>query len=200
MPSSSNTPDAQPPNACDLDPAPPSDEVTATDLVVTPPEYLLEIHAVLQRAEDAYAAGDLTATACCAEEGLATVRLTLDRLGPDSVPPQYRAFFQALYVQPQFRQALALFKQALLHGRRLRGPTPADDPFRRAWQLLGPAVAELEDGLPVELLASEYPVAGRVLRSVSRLRDRLRAYLLESTEGGACLTPRAQPVLGPRRI
>jgi hypothetical protein len=199
MPTSSNSPDAQPPHACRLDPAPPPEEVTATDLVITPPEYLQEIQAALQRAEDAYTAGDLAATRCCAEEGLATVRLTLDRLGPDSVPPQYRAFFQALYAQPQFRPALALFKQGLLHGRRPPGPAAADDPFRRAWQLLGPAVADLEEGLPIELLASEYPVAGRVLRGVARLRERLRAYLRESTEGEAGLPPRAPPGLGSRR-
>ncbi len=192
MPTSSDSPDARPPTPCPCNSASPPDEVTATDLVVTPPEYLQEIHAALQRAENAYTAGDVESITCHAREGLATVRLTVDRLGADSVPPQYRAFFQALAAQPHFREALGLFKQGLLHAQRQGSPAPADEPLRRAWELLGPAVAGLDDGLPVELLASEYPVAGRVLRSVCRLRDCLRAYLPEAADGAACLPPRAQ--------
>jgi hypothetical protein len=169
-------------------------------MVVSPPEYLHEIQAALQRAENAYVAGDLVAAARHAEEGLATVRLTLTRLGPESVPPQYQAFFHALRIQRLFRQALALFKQGRLQLSRppVENGSPSDV-FLGAWQLLSPAIADLEEGLPVELLASEYPVAGRVLRSLARLRDRLRASLVESTGMEGYFPPLAQPALDPGR-
>jgi hypothetical protein len=147
--------DAQPPNASCADRASHPDEVTETDLVVSPPEYLQEVHDALGRAEGAYTAGALAQAALLADEGLATVRLTEHKLGPRSVPPHYRAFFHALSIQPTFRAALVLFKRALLCRHRTGGAT--EDAFRRAWQAFGPAVAGLEEDLPVETLACAYP-------------------------------------------
>jgi len=163
--------DAQPPDAARADRASPPEEVTETDMVISPPEYLQAIHDVLGRAERAYAAGDPAQAALLADEGLATVRLTEDRLGPESVPTHYRAFFHSLRIQPAFREALALFKRGLLARPRADGAT-ADD-LRRAWQVFGPAVADLDEDLPVETLACDFPVAGRVLRGVARLREHL---------------------------
>jgi hypothetical protein len=145
-------------------------------MVISPPDYLQEIHDALGRAESAYTAGDPARAALLADEGLAAVRLTQDRLGPGSVPPHYRAFFHAFSVQPAFREALALFRRGLLSRHRHEGP--AEDAFRRAWEVFGPAVAGLDEDLPVETLACDYPVAGRVLRGVLRLREQLRARLL----------------------
>jgi hypothetical protein len=149
--------------------------VTETDLYVSPPEYLQELHDALGRAESAYAAGDPSRAAALADEGLATVRLTEERLGTENVPPHYRACFHALRIQPAFREALALFKRGLLARRRPGNAT--EDAFRRAWQVLGPAVTGLDEDLPVETLACELPVAGRVLRGVARLREQLLARL-----------------------
>jgi len=163
--------DAQPPEAACAQRASPPEEVTETDMVISPPEYLQALHEVLGRAERAYAAGDLAQAALLADEGLATVRLTEGRLGPESVPAHYRAFFHALRIQPAFREALAVFKRGQLARHRPDGAR--EDAFRRAWQLLGPAVAGLEEDLPVETLACDFPVAGRVLRGVTRLREHL---------------------------
>jgi hypothetical protein len=163
--------DAQPPEAACADRASPPEEVTETDMVISPPEYLQAIHDALGRAERAYAAGDPAQAALLADEGLATVRLTEDRLGPLSVPAHYRAFFHALRIQPVFRAALALLKRGLLARQRPDGAR--EEAFGRAWQLFGPAVADLDEDLPVEMLACDFPVAGRVLRGVARLREHL---------------------------
>jgi len=171
--------DAQPPKAACADRASPPEEVTETDMVISPPEYLQAIHDVLGRAERAYAAGDPAQAALLADEGLATVRLTEDRLGPLSVPTHYRAFFHALRIQPTFREALTLFKRGLLARQRPDGATV--DALRRAWQVLGPAVADLDEDLPVETLACDFPVAGRVLRGVARLREHLLGRLRKPT-------------------
>src|SRR5947209_14679738 len=92
--------DAQPPAALCADRLGHSEATTETDLYVSPPEYLQEIHAALGRAECAYSAGDPARAALLSDEGLATVRLTEHRLGSTSVPPHYRALVHALRVQP----------------------------------------------------------------------------------------------------
>ena len=151
------------------------EQPTETDMVVTPPEYLQEVHDSLGRAEAAYATNDLTQATLLAEEGLATIRLTERNLGPESVPPHYRALFHCLRIQPAFRAALALFKRGMVCRRQPGSETDAS--FRKAWQILGPAVAGLDRELPVEKLASDFPVAGRVLRGVIRLCELLQARL-----------------------
>ncbi len=170
-------------------PAPHPDEVTATDLVGSPPEYLHEMHAALQRAEQAYATGDLAAAARAAEEGLAAIRLVQTKLGPQGVAPQYAAFFHCFRAQPDFRKALGLFKRGLT-GRQAACRASKGQPtleggdhfFRTAWVILQPGTAGITDDLPVELLVDEHPVAGRVLRSVLRLRTKLLACLDGSPE------------------
>ncbi len=157
-----------------------SEDVTATDMVVTPPEYLQEIHDSLGRAEQAYASGDLAQAVQYAEEGLAALHLTEPKLGVCAVPPHYHAFFHAFRIQPQYRAALALFKQGVVQRDQRVSVVPgsgSEDAFRRAWEILEPAVAPLPEGVSAELLVYDYPVAGRVLRGVLRLRDKLRACL-----------------------
>src|SRR5215469_11432425 len=104
MPSSQHT---WSPKPTSQDKASLPEQPTETDMVVTPPDYLQEVHDALGRAEAAYAINDLTRAAQLAEEGLATVRLTERRLGPDSVPPHYQAIFHCLRTQSAFRAALA---------------------------------------------------------------------------------------------
>jgi hypothetical protein len=169
------SPDAQPPDALCEAQACPTEAVTATDLIVTPPEYLQELHDALGRAEQAYTRENPDEAARLAEEGLAMVRIAETKLGPEAVPAHYRAFFHCLHLAPAFRAALAHFKRGLLCRRRPGGET--EDAFRRAWQIFGPAVAGLEEGLAVERLTYDYPVAGRVLRGAVRLREQLRAHL-----------------------
>ncbi|MCI0458433.1 MAG: hypothetical protein L0Z62_15825 [Gemmataceae bacterium] len=157
-----------------------SEEVTATDLAVTPPEYLREMHDALKRAEHAYASGDLAQAVQCAEEGLAVIRLTEPKVGAEAVPPHYRAFFHAFRIQPQYRAALALFKQGVVQrDQPVSSATRSgiEDPFHQAWKILEPAVAPLPENLAAELLVYDYPVAGRVLRGALRLREKLRACL-----------------------
>jgi hypothetical protein len=187
MPSPPHRPDTR--NVNTPRPAPHPEEVTATDLVGSPPEYLKEMHSALQRAEQAYAIGDLAAAARAAEEGLAAIRLVQTKLGPQGVAPQYAAFFHCFRVQPEFRKALGLFKRGLT-GRQAACRTPkgksrpqvGDHLFRTAWVILQPGTAGVMDDLPVELLVYEHPVAGRVLRSVLRLRAKLLACLDGSPE------------------
>jgi hypothetical protein len=146
-----------------------SAEVTATDLVVPLPEYLREIEGMLERAVQAYGRGDLGEATRWADEGLAALRLTRPHLKADDVPPHYEAFFHCLRIQPQFRQALALYKQAALG----LGGEAVVAAYRQAWAILEPAVAGLADNLSSESLVYDYPVAGRVLRGVYRLRQKL---------------------------
>ena len=169
------SPDARPPDTlCEARECP-AEAVTATDLVISPPAYLQELHDALGRAERAYAGGDPAEAVRLAAEGLAMVRLAEAKLGAEAVPSHYRAFFHCLHAAPAFRAALAHFKRGLLC-RQLPG-SETEDAFRRAWQLFGPAVAGLEEDLAVERLTYDYPVAGRVLRAAARLREQLRARL-----------------------
>jgi hypothetical protein len=169
--------------------------VTATDLALAPSDYLQEIDDSLQRAEKAYAAGDLKGAGCFAEEGLAAVRLAQTRLGPDAVPPHYPAFFRCLRIQTEFRQALALFKQGLLCQQRHPGcgGAEAEASFRKAWQIFGPAAADVEADLGPETLVYHYPIAGRVLRGVARLRDQLRARVQAPRAAEVPPPPRGEP-------
>src|SRR5262245_19158988 len=182
MPRPPDPPDASPepprPSAAE-----PSAESTATDLAITPPDFLQEIHETLGEAERAYAKGNLAEAARVAEEGLAVVRLTAERLGEAAVPPHYPAFFHCLRIQPEYRQALALYKHALARrehragcaaGNGAPGAAAGEEDLRRAWQILGPAVAPLAGDVEAEVLVFDFPVAGRVLRGVARLRDKLR--------------------------
>lgn len=179
MSSSPDSPNAHDPSVLGEQPVDRSEAVTATDLIITPPEYLREIHDALERAERAYARGDVEDAMRCAEEGQAVIRVALPKLGPTAIPWFYDAFFQSFRIQPQYRRAVVLYKQALLcrerqAGRRAVGRPCSDDGFRKAWQILEPAVAELPATPDPELLVYDYPIAGRVLRGVVRLRDKLR--------------------------
>lgn len=151
----------------------PEGDVTATDLPVRPPEYLHEMHLALERSERAYSAGDLAQAATAAAEGQAAIRLTQSRVGPGTLPPHFTAFFHCFRIQAEFRQALALYKQAALR-RQPGAERQRDDLLRQAWRILEPATTGLGENLSAELLVYDHPVAGRVLRSVLRLRLKLR--------------------------
>ncbi|HYT94692.1 MAG TPA: hypothetical protein VEL76_38605 [Gemmataceae bacterium] len=150
-------------------------DVTATDLPVAVPEYLREMQIALERTEQAYASGNLTQAVAAAAEGQAAIRLSLPKLNNgQSVPPYYQAFFHCFRIQPEFRRALALYKRAAL---RRDAPRERDEILRKAWQILDPATAGLADNLSTELLVYDHPIAGRVLRGVVRLRQKLREAL-----------------------
>jgi hypothetical protein len=157
-----------------------SSDTTATDLRVPLPDYLQEVRTALDRAESAYASGDWKGAAEAAAEGLAMLRLSGPARPVQPLPPQYEEFFRCFQIQPQYRQALALFKQAVLGLRPARRAAngAGADLLRRAWELLGPVVAGMRDDLPTQTLVYEYPVAGRLLRGVTRLRHRLQAAVL----------------------
>src|SRR5262249_42907274 len=135
---------------------------------------LEEIQAALQRTEQAYQQGDRRQVADLAREGLETVRISIPKLGAQNIPAHYAAFFQCFQMHDVFREALRLYKRGVARGRR--GPTDRES-LIRAWEVLGPKVAYLEEKLQVERLAFEFPVAGRLLRGVVRLRDKLREAL-----------------------
>src|SRR5262249_49423057 len=61
----------------------------------------------------------------------------------------------------------------------------------RAWQIFGPAAADLDEGLGAETLIYHYPIAGRVLRGIARLRDQLRAHV--RCLDGANVAPPSRP-------
>jgi hypothetical protein len=155
-----------------------SGEVTAVDLPVAVPEYLRDTQIALERAELAYASGNLAQAVAAAAEGQAAIRLTLPKLkNGQSVPSHYQAFFHCFRIQSEFRRALAVYKRAAL---RREAPREREELLRKAWQILEPAVAGLADNLSAEMLVYDHPVAGRVLRGVVRLRQKLR----EALSGG----------------
>ncbi len=153
-------------------------DTTAKNLVVPLPEFLQEIHATLQRAEQAYARGDLDQTVRCAEEGLIILRLPLPRSSKAPVPPQYELFFRCFQNHEVYRTALALYKQGLLQLRRPGAEAAARQAWRRAWDLLEGPFANLDERLALTAGTTDFPVAGRVLRGLLRLRQKLREHLL----------------------
>jgi hypothetical protein len=148
-------------------------DVTATDLPVRPPEYLREMHAALERSERAYSCGDLALAAAAAAEGQAAIRLMQSRYGHGGLPPHYPAFFHCFRIQGEFRQALALFKQAALR-RQPGAERQRQVLLKQAWQVLEPVTTGLAENFSAELLVYDHPIAGRVLRGVLRLRLKLR--------------------------
>jgi hypothetical protein len=164
-------------------PAPPGtdrhSETTAKDMVVPLPEYLQEVHAALQRAEQAYAGGDLALCAQCAEEGLLMLRLPLPKTPKAGVPPCYDLFFRSFRHHAVYRQALALYKQGLLRRRSGAAADQARQAWRQAWDLLEKHFTGFEARLAVGTSASDFPVAGRVLRGILRLRDKVCETLAE---------------------
>jgi hypothetical protein len=150
-------------------------DVTATDLPIALPDYLREMHIALERTERAYASGNLAQAVAAAAEGQAAIRLCQAKLkSGQGVPPHYHAFFLCFRMQPDFRRALALYKQAAL---RRETPREREELLRKAWQVLEPATVGLAENLSAELLVYDHPVAGRVLRGVVRLRQKLREAL-----------------------
>jgi hypothetical protein len=156
----------------------PPGESTAEDLVISCSAYVDEIQAALRRAEQAFEQHDHARTAQLASEGLETIRVSLPKLGAQEVPAHYAAFFHCLCMTTEFREALRLYKQGVAQSRgRGRRDEVDRESLLRAWQLLEPKAACLDAKLQVERLVFEFPVAGRLLRAVLRLRDKLRQAL-----------------------
>jgi tetratricopeptide (TPR) repeat protein len=151
-----------------------SGDSTATDLRLPLPDYLQDLRLLLDRAEAAYSCGDCCRAAESAAEALALIRLNEARNPDKPLPPYYREFFRCFTLQDQYRRALALFKDGTRH-RESGGPALAE-----AWRILAPAVEGMRDDLPTQTLVYEFPIVGRLLRGVTRLRHRLEA----ATNGG----------------
>jgi hypothetical protein len=151
-------------------------DATADDLFIPHSEYLDEIQAALGRTEQAYQSGDYPRAAELAFEGLETIRVSVPKLGAQNIPGHYAAFFHCFRMHDEFQQALRLYKQGIAtrNGRRGRVDRAA---LERARALLEPKVAKIDDKLQVERLVFEFPVAGRLLRGVARLREKLREEL-----------------------
>jgi hypothetical protein len=151
-----------------------ADEPTAQDLVISRSAYAEEIHAALRRAEQALQQRNYAQAAQRAWEGLETIRVSLLKLGAHDLPAHYAAFFHCFLMTDEFREALRLYKQGVAQpGRR----APERGSLLRAWELLAPKAACLDAKLQVERLVFEFPVAGRLLRAVLRLREKLRQAL-----------------------
>jgi hypothetical protein len=155
------------------------DDATADDLVITDTAYVEEIHAALRRTEDAFTRGDYAAAAQLAAEGLETIRISTPHLGLDTIPGYYAAFFHSYQLHDEFRDALRLYKQGVTRHGGARQANVDRECLARARELLEPKAASLDDTLPVERLVFEFPVSGRLLRAVIRLRQILRGMLAE---------------------
>jgi hypothetical protein len=153
-------------------------DATAEDMKIAKSAYVEEIQAALERTEEAFRQHDYARAAALAWEGLETIRISIPKLGAQNIPSHYAAFFHCFHIHDVFQEALRLFKTGVAHsrGRGRRGQVDRQA-LVRARDLLEPKVADLEDKLPVERLVFEFPVAGRLLRSVVRLRDKLRDVL-----------------------
>lgn len=156
-------------------------DATAKDLVVPLPEFLQEIHGILGRAEQAYTQGNLKECVRYAEEGLAAFRLPLTKLVSTPIPQHYALFFQCFRHLDEYRTALALFKQGLLSRRRAEPEAGgARSAWRRAWELLETHFSGFDERLTLAGAHHDFPVAGRVLRGILRLRVKLREGLNEA--------------------
>jgi hypothetical protein len=176
MSSSSDPFDATDPEAGRLSGSEFAGDVTAVDLPIGLPEYLREMHVALERTERAYMSGDLAQVAAAAVEGQAAIRRSQPKLkSGQGVPLHYPAFFHCFRIQAEFRRALALYKQAAL---RRAVPREREDLLRQARQILEPATAGLAENLSPDVLIYDHPIAGRVLRGVVRLRQKLREALM----------------------
>ena len=142
------------------------------------PEYLQELHATLRRAEAAYTHGNLAQCLQSAEEGMTILGLPLPKLCKAPVPPHYEILFRCFQHLDAYREALALYKRGLLHYRR---PEPgasvsALQAWQKAWQLLETHFSSFDERLTLGAANFDFPVAGRVLRSVVRLREKLNEF------------------------
>jgi hypothetical protein len=152
-------------------------DATDDDMVISRSAYVEEIQAALERTEHAFKHGDHAGAAALAAEGLETIRISIPRLGAQNIPPYYEAFFHCFRMHDEFQAALRLFKSAVAGpGMRNR------EALARAWEILEPKAKCLDDKIQAERLVFEYPVAGRLLRGVMRLKDKLRE-MLDQVEG-----------------
>ncbi len=104
--------------------------------------------------------------------------MSLPKLGAQEIPGHYAAFFHCFRMTNEFREALRLYKQGVARSGGRASPDEVDrECLVRACELLEPKAACLDDKLQVERLVFEFPVAGRLLRAVVRLRDKLRQAL-----------------------
>ena len=145
-----------------------SGDATATDLMLPLSDVLHELRVLLDRAEAAYSGGNGRRAAEAAAEALAVIRLTEAKHPDQPLPAFYRDFFRCFTIQDEYRRALALFKEGISGDGG--GPTA----LAEAWRVLAPAVEGLRDDLPTQTLVYEFPIAGRLLRGVTRLRHRLQ--------------------------
>jgi hypothetical protein len=158
--------------------ADPSSDATPANQVIARSAYADEIHAALERTEEAFRRGDHATAAELAWEGLETIRISVPRLGVHGIPAHYAAFFHCYRMVDEFRAALRLYKQGV-SGQRRQGAVDREV-LTRAWELVEAKASPVEETLPVERLVFDFPVSGRLLRAVVRLRAKLREALKTS--------------------
>src|SRR5207248_2555012 len=127
--------------------------------------------------EEAYARGNLAQCEQSAEEGLTILRLPVAKLAKAPIPPHYELFFRCFRHQDEYRGAMALFKEGLLYRRRAGAGERARQAWQRAWDLLEKHFAGFDYRLTQTGGQYDFSVAGRVLRGVIRLREKLRESL-----------------------
>jgi len=156
----------------------PSDrgDATAKDLVVPLPEYLREVSAILQRAEEAYTQGNLAQCLQSADEGLTVLSPSMAKLCQGPIPGHYAVLFHCFRHLEVFRTALALYKQGLLFYRRPESGANlrAHQHWEEAWRLVETQFSGYDERMTLGGAHYDFPVAGRILRSVIRLREKLQ--------------------------